>query len=43
MAELSFLGSFTQQDAISEMAINAAVDVLRSGRIMRDVVGAESP
>ena len=30
-----FTGSFTQQEAISDTAIDAAVEVLRSGRIHR--------
>lgn len=41
MTELTFSGSFTQQESIPEEAIEAAVDVLRSGRIHRYNVAAE--
>ena len=39
-----FRGNFTQQEPIDEAAINAAVDVLRSGRLHRyNVVAGEEP
>ncbi len=38
-----FTGNFTQQEAISESAIEAAVEVLRSGRLHRyNTIGDES-
>ena len=44
MAQETFKGSFTQQPALSEAAIQSAVDVMRSGRLHRyNVAPGETP